>query len=371
MKVFEARDSNLAGGESVACTNVRPRREGWYLAALTILATCPAAATPLTVSVDYRAPAGCPGKDVFVRRLLRRLPTVRVAIDAERRFEVVVESTPEGSTARLEFIDADGEHVERAIESRECNEAVSGIALVTALAIDPRLTITTTPDEKDPLVEQPTGATDTSAHVSDRRRQPARAEVRPRPRSDGEDRRSDDGDQDRDAWSGAMGATLGAVTDVAPVLSPGGALFAELGPGRRFRARLTAGYADSGEFDLAGGIARFRLGYGRTEICPLAVFADAIVLRPCAAVELGMLYATGLESPRIALSRASLEPWIAGIGGLRAAVGLGSVFAFSIEGQLRVPLLLRTYVFERPEQVAYETPGLGGGIFVGAEARLQ
>ena len=36
-----------------------------------------------------------------------------------------------------------------------------------------------------------------------------------------------------------------------------------------------------------------------------------------------------------------------------------------------VPFLRRKYVFERPEAEVYETPGLGGGILLGAKARIS
>jgi hypothetical protein len=168
-----------------------------------------------------------------------------------------------------------------------------------------------------------------------------------------------------------MGAGVGAVSDIAPGLTPNAVVFASLGSGRHLRARLTAGYADSRELDLSGSPARFRLGFGRTELCPLAVFADPVTLRPCLAFEFGMLRAEGLESPRIAESKTSFEPWTAGLAALRAEVGLGRVFSLALEGQLRVPFLRRTYIFEQPEAVAYETPEVGGGILLALEAGFR
>src|SRR5262245_49948861 len=104
----------------------------------------PVAAKPLVVSLEYRAPPECPDRGAFVREVLGRLSNVRIASDGEsgRHFEIAVESTPEGNTARLEFFDEDSRRVEREINAPDCDEAVSSIALITALAIDPRLSIT-------------------------------------------------------------------------------------------------------------------------------------------------------------------------------------------------------------------------------------
>jgi len=135
---------------------------------------------------------------------------------------------------------------------------------------------------------------------------------------------------------------------------------------------LALGYADSGERELAGGLVRFRLAHGKGELCPVAFgLASGVTLRPCAALELGMLVAEGGESPRLVLAKSSSDLWFAGLAALRVEFGLGSVLSLELDGQLRVPFLRHTYVFERPEAEVYETPGLGGGILLGAKARIS
>jgi hypothetical protein len=286
-----------------------------------------------------------------------------------------VESTPEGSTARLEFFDADSRRVEREIDALDCNEAVSSIALVTALAIDPRLSIAApTSEEKvasEEVDERPEAEIPEQSRVSVTPRPSTRPDARPRTSVDVGERGGEELERWDHGWSTAVGAGVGAVSDIAPGLTPNAVVFAALGSGRHLRARLTAGYADSRELDLGGSPARFRLGFGRTELCPLALFVDPVTLRPCAAFEFGMLHAEGLLSPRIAESKASLEPWTAGLAALRAEVGLGRVLALVLEGQFRVPFLRRTYIYEQPETMAFETPRFGGGMLLALEARFR
>ena len=208
--------------------------------------------------------------------------------------------------------------------------------MVTALAIDPRLSIAATTREDKLGSEQPDAAArgrNAAAASSLRHASTARSTRREAAHFT---RLADRGGEEREGldhgWSGAMGAGVGASSDIAPGMTPNAVVFVSLGSGRQFRARLTAGYADSSELDLGESLARFRLGFGRAELCPLAVFADPVALRPCAAFEVGMLHAEGLESPRIAQSKTSFEPWTAGLATLRAEVGLGSAFSFVARG---------------------------------------
>ena len=341
-----------------------------------LAAAWPAAAAPMVVSVDYRAPAECPSRAVFLEQVLGRLSHVRVVEPGEgaRHFEVEVESNADESRARLEFVDADSQPVQREISARDCDEAVSGIALVTALAIDPRLSIAA-PRRKSEAPKTEAAAGREPEPEPTAAPKPANSEpVAPviaaePPIDDGRDRRTVSS-RDRERWYWGLGAALGAVSDLAPSWAPNGLVFAEMGPGQ-IRARLSLGYADSGSLDLSGRSARFRLAHGRTELCPLAATLGAVVLRPCTGLELGFVHAAGSESALVAEAKTASGLWFAGLGVLRAEVLLSSAFALTIDGQLRVPFLRRSYVFERPELPAFDTPRFGGGVLLGAEARLE
>lgn len=326
------------------------------LAACAAAVASPALAEPLAVQLEYHAPDGCPARDTFVRDVLRRVSHLALASEGEaaRRFEVDVSTSPREAAARLTFVDDEGQRVEREIRSRDCNQAVSGIALVTALAIDPRLALDDSPapesaaDEEPPRLETPSKLQPTRIDSGVTREPPSAA----------------------DTWSWTVGAEAGPVSDVAPGLTASALLFAELGPSDTLRARLSAGYADSGERAVGDGAARFRLSHGRGELCPTAAALAPLTLRPCAALELGLYHAAGSRSPRVAVPKESSTTWFAGLVALRAELALGDVLALELAGQLRAPLLRRDYVFERPETPAYRTPSLGGGVLLGAGARL-
>ncbi len=318
------------------------------------------------VSIEYRASAECPGRAEFLGEVLRRLPHIQIAgASADRRaFEVEVESSAERSLARLKFLDADSRRVERELSAPSCDEAVAGIALITALAIDPRLAIAELPDG---------GSEPTEPGASPPQPKPLPPVTSPstplRPAGDASrDRHSQ---REQRSWSWLLGAAVGPVSDTAPSWTPSGLVFTEIGPGADVRVRLGLGYTDSGERELQGGLVRFRLAQGRSEICPLAfLVASSVTLRPCAALELGVLVAEGAESARLVVAKSSSDLWFAGLGALRLEFGLGRVLSLELDGQLRVPFLRHTYVFERPEAPVYETPPVGGGILLGAKARI-
>jgi hypothetical protein len=319
------------------------------------------------VSIEYRAPTECPGRAEFLGQVLRRLPHIRIEGAAENRraFEVDVEPAAERTVARLKFLDADSRRVERELKAPSCEEAVAGIALITALAIDPRLSIAEPSDGAGAPLEP--GASPTKP-------QPSPAVTTPttpvRPAAD--DSPSRPSEPERRGWAWLLGAAVGPVSDVAPSWTPSGLIFSEIGPWSDVRVRLALGYADTGERELQGGLVRFRLAHGRSEICPVALAAGSrVTLRPCAALELGMLMAEGAESPRLVEPKSSSDLWFAGVGALRVELRLGRVVSLELDGQLRMPLLRRTYVFERPEAPVYDTPRVGGGFLLGAKARIS
>src|SRR5882724_11572293 len=76
-------------------------------AILVIAFSTNAAADELVVRISYRAPATCPSKGWFLRRVLQRVPSARLAADDEpaRELQVVVDSSTQESHALLEFVD--------------------------------------------------------------------------------------------------------------------------------------------------------------------------------------------------------------------------------------------------------------------------
>ncbi|HEX6275077.1 MAG TPA: hypothetical protein VFZ53_18680, partial [Polyangiaceae bacterium] len=313
-----------------------------------------AAAAPnpvVVVDIRYRAPAECPSEEWFYGDVLGRVPSARRATPNERarRFDVTVVSEEGRHRASLEFLDAEERPVERELEAESCAEVVAGIAVVTAVAIDPRLA-----DVERPAPEPEPVPAAKAAKA---------AEPSPVPSEPAAKRRS---------WGWSLGAHAGAVSDIAPVWSPSVEVFSQLVPNDvPLAARLTLGYADSGEFERDGAELRFWLFEGRAELCPFPLrLARGLRLLPCGGVELGAVHGEGRASPRVAEPAGTTGAWLA--VGVTPAIELDVAGPFFLEakGLVRFPLLSREYVLERPETVAHETPVLGLGAFLGAGARL-
>src|SRR5687767_5533485 len=107
----------------------------------TLLVPVPAGASD-AVRFQYDAPVECPNEAAFVERVRERSQHGRFAAEGElaRTFIVTITLDESGATARVDFVDTDGSAVFRKVRGNTCEEAVSGIALVTALAIDGRAT---------------------------------------------------------------------------------------------------------------------------------------------------------------------------------------------------------------------------------------
>jgi hypothetical protein len=297
-----------------------------------------------TVRLEYQAPAECPDRATFVEQVLRRASGVRLAAPEEPapEFRVVVDGTDGGTRARLIVLDGTAPPVERELAGPDCAELVASMAVVIALAIDARVAA--------PVAEVPAERPAPPAPVAGAPVAPARANGDYAVRLPVRGR----------LWSLGIGAAV--ASDIAPAWSPGAMMFSELGLAGELRARLSLVYLTSGELTLGAARARFALLTGRAELCPLALQpARSFWLRPCGGFELGTHQAEGEPSARIEAPKSSSALWLAGELGLRAELEVASFLFVELEAQARIPFLHRTYVFERPDEVAYETPALGVG----------
>src|SRR5512141_197489 len=89
------------------------------------------------VRISYSAPAECPDQTAFEAGVSDRLsrPWKAAAGELARTIRIVVTKERGLLVARMAFTDAMGRSVSRAVSAETCDEVVSGIALVTALAI--------------------------------------------------------------------------------------------------------------------------------------------------------------------------------------------------------------------------------------------
>jgi hypothetical protein len=85
------------------------------------------------VELRYAAPPGCPTRDAAVELIRERTPAVRFAAGAPRVFEVVVTAGEHGYTGALVVDDV----ADKQLTAPRCDDLVTALALVIALAIDP------------------------------------------------------------------------------------------------------------------------------------------------------------------------------------------------------------------------------------------
>ena len=109
------------------------------------LAAAPARAEPAPLRLDYEtAGGGCPGAAVFLDEIQWRTDQARVVGPAEAALEVRARVVRRGPVTRGRLVLGTGKDaIVREVEGASCEEVVSALALITALALDPHASTAT------------------------------------------------------------------------------------------------------------------------------------------------------------------------------------------------------------------------------------
>jgi hypothetical protein len=310
---------------------------------------------PERVRVSYQAPVDCPDQTAFESGVSERLnrPWRATPDELARTIRVVV--TKEGGllVARMAFTDARGRFVSRAVSAESCEEVVSGIALVTALAIQSQV-----------LGEEPgTPAAPAASAVPDApSATPADASPPPPPPPM----------SPPSAWTHDVGLQFGVAEKLGPHLAAGvGALWG-LGPrSHPSFVRLAAAWYDTGTVDAGGGAVRFQMLAGRLELCPARLALHPSLLVPaCAGLELGSLTAEGRDRPGVVVhARTEQRAWAAAVLAPRIRLELGRMFG-ELVAEERFPLVRRTFRFNRPGGFIHEIPLVAFGAVAAVGLRF-
>jgi hypothetical protein len=240
-----------------------------------------------------------------------------------RTFSIAIAESDSGYFGTLEITEPAlaGRTTSRRIEAPKCIEVADGLALISALTIDPRAASVEAPIE-EPGTEQ-TAAEETTAP------KPPRETASPKPETalPPPERDTPEPDRRERAVSGRSYVRLGAgfvgVGGVAPQLMYGGQVFGEFGlrPGRHWlawAARLSLRHARREGLQFPEGKAHFRLSTAAAEVCPIRVPIPTLELGPCGSAEIGLLEAEGTDNQD---PRQSQRTWAALGALLRAGVG--------------------------------------------------
>lgn len=320
------------------------------------------------VRFEYRAPAECPSAAVFEARVRERSLHVRVAAAGElaRTFDVTVLVSADTASARVEFVDGDGSQASRTVAGATCDEVVSSIALVVALAIDARATQGSgqTPPSTPPRPSrespssrsEPTAASNRGRSAATPARPPAHERHATPTRGWAPTVGLGAGFTSHEGPSGAL--SLDAFFAARP-FSPRSSVRAGL---LHFRSSATTG---------SGQEATFR-GYGlRAEACPWALLVRTFFAEPCAGVDLGAIQAKGVPGASVVSPRTSTRFWWQAEAISRLGVGLGAV-VLELQGELAVPLVSYRFGFgaETSGVSAFEMPPVGVAARAGAGVRF-
>jgi hypothetical protein len=324
-----------------------------------------ASAEPESVRIDYTAPAGCPDSTAFLRSLRERTTRFQEGAQDEpvRRFLVRVRAVASSFSGGLEIRSADGRTAVRTVDAAFCDEVVSALALITALAIDPNA-----------LTGSPTGAmrdqaepTPGSAAAPERRRSPASAALAvPVPPAAAS--------EPSQPWRWSAGLLGHTTFRVSPSLGYGGDIFvdAEAPASSRLGPAVRMGiFLNRSDVDLpSGAAASFQWVAVEVEGCPLRWGGMRFAIQPCLAFRLGVIHGEGRNISR---PKETVSLWSDAGPVLRLRVAVTERLLLEAQGGLMLPLHRPTFdiVDMGSSTTAYSVPRLGGSAGIGVAYRFR
>jgi len=368
----------------------RARRDRGPLATFACLALVPGLALaqePIEpIRLTYRASGDCPDAAQFGAGVRARTARVRFAgpQEAARVFDVTVDAGPP-ATGRVAISQGDQAVGTRSVRGDTCSEVADAIALVVALAVDPRASPTPgsplpaslpmLPEALPPVPRPDPPVTPISATP----RLVARPVPPPGDPAHPQDRpTSGAGTAPNHPHTAGLGASHAAfagadfvvATGVFPSALLAGAPFAgwRANGSRWLDPSLRVAFLRAGTDPFAiptGGTATFVITVGRLDACPVAWRHVSVRATACARLEAGALDAAGGS---IAAARSSLRPWLAAGLLAHAEWSLAPPFFLDLEGGALFRIVNDRFVFQ-PDVRIYDVPivGFGAGAGLGVD----
>ena len=334
----------------------RPRTIATGVLVLLAFLAVPARADVEGIRLAYSAYAGCPDEDRFLHGVTARTERIRRAAEGEAARTFVVAVTREPRTIRgvLSITGLDGAVSRREVTGDSCDEVVSALALITALAVDP---LAATAPEPPPPVPGPPSSSPAGAPSSnppaddavpagppvDHLPAASHPPFAPDPRL--ADRppaatsaRATPAPTQRLRW--AAGVQWHALGGLVPGWGIGGGAFVDATVPARgplvpsFRASVSA---LSTRVAFAGAVgAEIEWFVATLETCPLRLGATSEMgVSFCAAIDAGALRSTGSGLQN---NGTVVRPWLAPAALGRVAWAPPGPFFFEGEGGLMTPL---------------------------------
>ena len=318
----------------------------------------------IALRLRYDAPQTCPNAAAFLAQVRARTTLVRPARANETAPElrVFVENVPGGNTGTLEFVGPHATSSVRKVSAADCEQVVSALALMTALAIDPHASIE--PTHAVPPVQsvKTDGRREAPAQIEGRREAPAsdKRTAQPVPRQS----------SSRTPWAFELGSLVEVLGGVTPdpdlLVRPFVQVIVEGRSTWSYAFRISGGRAHA-EVTNREGSGDFGLWAGRVEPCPLRFSAPhRLAMSACLPVDVGRLEAEGRGvTPQKRVTRL----WLS-IGSLaRVEWQVLDVLVLEIAGELFVPIV-RDRFFVGSNATLHRAPAVAGAASVGLGVRF-
>jgi len=308
--------------------------------------------------LEYWAHGQCPDAIEFARQIQTRAPRLRPAERDEPALGFYAELDARGgsATGRLTARSPDGREVKREVRGATCDDVVTALALIAALAVDP----------SQPVEAPP-------ANESGVRRKAPRTPDEPMDEPIFDPLSEPIVKDPAERWTFGIGGGLGFDSSIAP--NPGSGLsvvFEAEAPGgsaaRPFYS-LSANRAAAASPETSAGNAAFTWLAFRLTGCPLRWPEQTpLFLRPCGFLDAGVLEGSVSLDTR---SSDVTRPWFAlGVFGRIEAL-VGEVVSFQLDGGVTVPLRHDEFRAGSSDNVAFQVPSAGILGRIGLSYRFQ
>lgn len=303
------------------------------------------AASPRPAQLEVDTSSPCARRSDLVARVRARLPGARF-VDTGGVVVVVARFTAERDgaiVAEVAFTGADATESTRRVVTRSCSEATDAAALIIAMTLSPA-SLGSVDASIDASAAEPAkvgeGAASTARPAVE---PPLRKSVVP---DEGDARRGEGANRPPSATS--FGVLLAAQSFVGPgpAVLPGVALYTSFGAERDtlWSPAVLVGVTHAGRSTLhaGGGRASFTLNAATLDACPVYLRLGPVRARPCGALLIGRLGASGAETSNAADSE---RPFSVMGGAAIASVGLFWLFEASARVAIGANLVRDSFEF--------------------------
>jgi hypothetical protein len=339
-----------------------------------------------SIRLDYEASPGCPDEQAFVSLIRARTARARVVVHEETarifRVKLAAQDRPSGTVTVIDGVHAAGA---RRVDAATCADAAEAMALIVALAVDPRALVTAQP----PVASAPPGVESGDAPAASSAGTPAPVfapaapsstaptpalPLDPKPTVQEGSPASRTNDRPSQpvirplALAFFAGVDLAVTGGVTPTAIVAGAPYlgwrSTRAHGVGASLRLSFLRSGTGTLRVPGGAANFDWTVGRMDVCSILWPDASLRLGGCARVEAGLLDVTGEQ---IAAGRTQHGPWVAVGPHARLEWSFLGALVLDLEvgPELRIP---QDRFYFLPGTTAYRVPlaGLSTEAGVGA-----